>query len=63
MVDVLLGTIPIPLIDLLRRFRAIKLELRQLGHINRLEKLYVSTQAKEAESKPPNESSQVQQPE
>ncbi|MEM4348247.1 MAG: hypothetical protein QXN37_01615 [Candidatus Anstonellaceae archaeon] len=37
MVDVLLGTIPIPLIDLLRRFRAIKLELRQLGHINRLE--------------------------
>jgi hypothetical protein len=41
--DTVLSYIPIPLIDFLRRIRAIKLELRQLGHIKRMEKLYMES--------------------
>ncbi|MEM4633551.1 MAG: hypothetical protein QW275_00150 [Candidatus Anstonellaceae archaeon] len=62
MVDIPLSILPIPLIDLLRRVRAIKLELRQLGHISRLEKLYKSKQAEDTSSNsiPPGDNAQVQ---
>ncbi|MCX8198200.1 MAG: hypothetical protein N3F07_03345 [Candidatus Micrarchaeota archaeon] len=46
-VDVAIGLIPIPLIDILRRVRAIKLELRQLGHIARMEKIYFEGKEKQ----------------
>ncbi|MEM2137837.1 MAG: hypothetical protein QW568_02005 [Candidatus Anstonellaceae archaeon] len=38
--DTIIQFIPLPLVDTFRRIRAIKLELRQLGHIDRMEKLY-----------------------
>ncbi|MCX8197262.1 MAG: hypothetical protein N3G80_03020 [Candidatus Micrarchaeota archaeon] len=45
-VDAAIGIVQVPFIDILRRIRAIRLELRQLGHIARMEKMYFAAKEK-----------------